>query len=232
MSDFIHLLSTGDPQLSFLAFHNQKSKSVFSHALTIIKYIFKTSLIENFNPFEKYVRPIGSFPQGWGENNKYVSCHHLVHLFGRFFHPQRSQHWYPTWNLIPWNWGKFVPAAKAKHWKLPCFCMFFSRLKERGETSTKEARIGIPQLHKTQANPLNLMSFLANPCGPEMATVPSLWWNFFKLGTVVSANRNSSLRLGPSRKFIPSLTFLNGSSRTMFWFKTYEFITITSAKNN
>lgn len=33
-----------------------------------------------FNPFEKYARDIGSFPQGSGRKQKYLEIHHLVYF--------------------------------------------------------------------------------------------------------------------------------------------------------
>ena len=38
----------------------------------------KDSLVGGFNPFEKYDPQNGFiFPKVWGENNTYLSCHHL-----------------------------------------------------------------------------------------------------------------------------------------------------------
>ena len=40
-----------------------------------------TKLLGGFNPFEKYARQNGNLPPSRGENKKYLSCHHLDHLF-------------------------------------------------------------------------------------------------------------------------------------------------------
>ena len=45
------------------------------------QYIYIYLLVGGFNPFEKYDRQIGSFPQGSGWNKKYLSCHQPVYIF-------------------------------------------------------------------------------------------------------------------------------------------------------
>ena len=217
MSDFIHLLSTGDPQLSFLACHNQKCVLTCSHHHQIH--------LQNFTNWEfQTIWKICSSnwiisPRVWGENNKYVSCHHLVHLFGL--------HNGPNTGIQPGIW--FLGIEENLCLRRWCHVfVFFPGWKKGGRRPPPKKQGSASHSYTKHSHTQFDGKSWANP-RKEMAFSALVIVEIFKQGRCFGQSKFTTTTW-PSRKLIPSLTFLNGSSRTMFGFN--EFITITSAKNN
>ena len=94
----------------------------------ISKYGVITKLVGGFNPFEKYARQIGSFPQVGEENKKNLWNHHLENHIGIYWTKWPHFTWTPTsvsWECCEW------PTATWKHEKMNGFLWDFAQQKPK-----------------------------------------------------------------------------------------------------